>query len=183
MSCSDNGTRRDDLSIIIAIFAGTGYFTFTQSGVVICFSLVLPLLPSGDKSIVYSNLIQWSAIIIELIGLVLIAVELYFPKLSESLKATFEETKPKFMKNPKVWIGSYILIWITVVVGLSVWDQSMILISNVFFSAVTTLVLLILGVSKALVRLGVVLGRGNSVGGVGLVLALIGFSIEVVQLI
>jgi len=132
---------------------------------------------------VYSNLIQWGAIIIELIGLVLIAVELYFPKLSESLKATFEETKPKFMKSPKVWIGSYILIWITVVVGLSVWDPSMILISNMFFSVITTLVLLILGISKALVRLGVVLGRGNSVGGVGLVLALIGFSIEVVQLV
>jgi hypothetical protein len=114
---------------------------------------------------------------------VLISVELYFPKQSESLKATFEETKPKFMKNPKVWVGSYILIWVTVVTGLSIWDQSMILISNIFFSVITTLVLLILGVSKVLVRLGVVLGRGNSVGGVGLVLALIGFSIEVVQLI
>jgi len=141
------------------------------------------LYANGKRSIVYSNLIQWGAIIIELIGLVLIAVELYFPKLSESLKATFEETKPKFMKSPKVWIGSYIIIWVTAVVGLSVWDPSMILISNMFFSVITTLVLLILGISKALVRLGVVLGRGNSVGGVGLVLALIGFSIEVVQLI
>jgi hypothetical protein len=135
------------------------------------------------KSIVYSNLIQWFAIIIELIGLVLIAVELYFPKLSEYLKATFEQTKPKFMKNLKVWIGGYILIWVMVVIGLSVWDHSMILISNLFFSVITTLVLVILGISKALVRLGVVLGRGNSVGGVGLVLALIGFSIEVVQLV
>lgn len=141
------------------------------------------LCVSGELSIVNSNLIQWTAIIIELVGLVLIAVELYFPRLSESLKATFEETKPKFMKRPKLWIGSYILIWVATVVGLSVWDQSMIFISNVFFSVITTLVLLIIGISKALVRLGVVLGRGNSVGGVGLVLALIGFSIEVVQLI
>jgi len=132
---------------------------------------------------VYSNLIQWGAIVIELIGLVLIAVELYFPKLSESLKVIFEETKPKVMKSPKVWIGSYILIWVTVVIGLSVWDQSMILISNLFFSFITTIVLLILGICKALVRLGVVLGKGNSVGGVGLVLSLIGFSIEVVQLL
>ena len=115
--------------------------------------------------------------------MVLISVELYFPKLSESLKATFEETKPKFMKNPKVWVGGYILIWVAAVAVLSVWDQSMILISNIFFSVITTLVLLILGVSKLLVRFGVVLGRGNSVAGVGLVLALIGFSIEVVQLI
>jgi len=136
-----------------------------------------------EKGIVYSDLIQWGAIIIELVGLALIAVELYFPKLSESLKDTFEETKPKFMKSPKVWIGSYILIWVSAVVGLSVWDQSLLLISNVFFSAITTLFLLLLGISKTLVRLGVVLGRGNSVGGVGLVLALIGFSIEVGQLI
>ncbi len=137
----------------------------------------------GENSIVYTHLIQWGAIIIELVGLVLISVELYFPKISESLKATFEETKPKLMKNPKAWIGGYILIWIAAVFGLSVWDPSMILISNVFFSVITTIVLLILGVSKVLVRLGVVLGRGNSVGGVGLVLALVGFSIEVLQLI
>ena len=58
----------------------------------------------------------------------------------------------------------------------------MFLVSNVFFSAITALLLLILGISKALVRVGVVLGRGNSVGGVGLVLALIGFSIELLQL-
>lgn len=134
-------------------------------------------------SIEYGNLIQWSAIIIELIGLVLISVELYFPRTSEFLKATFEETKPKFMKNQKAWIGSFILIWIVAVVCLSAWDNSMFLVSNVFFSAITALVLLILGISKALVRLGVVLGRGNSVGGVGLVLALIGFSIELVQLL
>lgn len=132
---------------------------------------------------VYTNLIQWTAIIIELVGLALISVELYFPKLSESLKATFEQTKPKFMKRPKVWVGGYILVWITTVVGLSVWDESMLLISNLFFTVITTLALFILGVSKVLVRLGVVLGRGNSVGGVGLVLALIGFSIEVSQLI
>ncbi len=131
----------------------------------------------------YSSLIQWGAIIIELIGLALIAVELYFPKLSESLKATFEETKPKFMKSPKVWVGCYILIWVSVVIGLSVWDQSTLLISNLFFTVITTLALIIMGVSKTLVRLGVVLGRGNSVGGVGLVLALIGFSIEIVQLV
>ncbi len=137
----------------------------------------------GENNIVYTHLIQWGAIVIELVGLVLISVELYFPKLSESLEDTFEETKPKFMKNPKVWIGGYILIWIAAVFGLSVWDPSMILISNIFFSVVTTLVLFIIGVSKVLVRLGVVLGRGNSVGGVGLVLALIGFSLEVVQLI
>jgi hypothetical protein len=134
-------------------------------------------------SIEYANIVQWSAIIIELIGLALISVELYFPRTSEFLKVTFEETKPKFMKNMMLWIGSFIFIWIAAVVGLSVWDESMLLISNVFFTAFTVIVLLLVSISKALVRLGVVLGRGNSVGGVGLVMALIGFSIELVQLI
>lgn len=87
------------------------------------------------------------------------------------------------MKRPTLWIVSYILIWVIAVVCLSIIDESMFLISNMIFSVITALFLLILGISQALVRLGVVLGRGNSVGGVGLVLALIGFSIEVVQLL
>nr|WP_136249656.1 hypothetical protein [Ningiella ruwaisensis] len=113
----------------------------------------------------------------------MITVELYFPKTSEFLKDTFEETKPKFMRNKTAWIGSFIFFWIAAVLSLSAWDPSMLFFANVFFSAITALVLLILSISKVLVRLGVVLGRGNSVGGVGLVLALIGFSIELMQLV
>lgn len=109
-------------------------------------------------------------------------IELYFPTAAEFLKATFEETKPKFMKNRVAWLASFIATWIVVVLCLSVWDPSMLLISNVFFSGITVLVLLVLTISQMLVRLGVAIGRGNSVGGVGLVLALIGFSLELAQL-
>jgi hypothetical protein len=126
---------------------------------------------------------QWGAIIIELLGLVLISVELYFPKISEFLKVTFEETKPKVLRNQKAWIGGFILIWILAVASLSAFDQSMLVVANIVFSAMTALVLLLFGISRALVRLGVVFGRGNSVGGVGLVLALIGFSMELIQLV
>ncbi len=130
-----------------------------------------------------NNFMQWGAILVELIGLFLVAIELYFPETSESLKAFFEETKPKFIRNSILWIGSYISIWVIATVGLSIWDQSLNFAVNVFFTAFTIAILLITGLSKKLVRLGVVLGRGNSVGGVGLVLALIGFSIEVIQLL
>ena len=130
-----------------------------------------------------NNFMQWGAILVELIGLLLVAIELYFPKISESLKAFFEETKPKIIKNSLIWIGSFIFIWVITTIGLSIWDQSMNLMANVFFTIITIIILLIIGISKTLVRLGVVLGRGNSVGGVGLVLALIGFSIEVIQLL
>ena len=86
------------------------------------------------------------------------------------------------MKNMKAWIGGFVLIWIAAVIGLSYWDPAMLVVANVFFSAMTAIVLILFSISKALVRLGVVLGRGNSVGGVGLVFALIGFSMELAQL-
>ena len=130
-----------------------------------------------------NDFLQWGAILVELVGLFLVAIELYFPKTSESLKAFFEETKPKIIRNSNLWVGSYIFIWVITTIGLSIWDQSMNLMVNIFFTVITIIILLTLGVSKILVRLGVVLGRGNSVGGVGLVLALIGFSIEVTQLL
>jgi len=130
-----------------------------------------------------NDFLPWGAILVELIGLFLVAIELYFPKTSESLKAFFEETKPKIIRNSILWIGSYISIWVITTIALSIWDQSMNLMVNVFFTVITIIILFIIGISKTLVRLGVVLGRGNSVGGVGLVLALIGFSIEVIQLL
>lgn len=131
----------------------------------------------------YDKVIQWLAVIIAFIGLVFIAVELYMPKFSESLKAFFEQTKPNFMRSPYKWIGSYVVLWVASVVIFYAWDESTILFTNIFFSVITTVALIVLGVSRVLVRLGVVLGRGNSVGGVGLVLALIGFSIEIWQLL
>jgi len=87
------------------------------------------------------------------------------------------------LRNQKAWIGGFILIWILAVASLSAFDQSMLVVANIVFSAMTALVLLLFGISRALVRLGVVFGRGNSVGGVGLVLALIGFSMELIQLV
>ena len=130
-----------------------------------------------------NNFMQWGAIFIELIGLFLVAIELYFPKTSENLKVFFEETKPKTIKSSIFWVASYMSIWVIATTGLSIWDQSMNLMANVFFTVITIIFLLTLWISKTLVRLGVVIGRGNSVGGVGLVLALIGFSLEVTQML
>ena len=127
------------------------------------------------------DFVQWTAIFIELIGLALIAIELYFPTLSEYLKSTFEETKPKIINNSKRWIGGFIATWVLAVLCLSLWDQSMSFIGNVIFTIITIIALLIYSLTKLAVRLGVILGRGNAVGGVGLVLAIIGLLLEVVQ--
>ena len=83
-----------------------------------------------------NDFLPWGAILVELIGLFLVAIELYFPKTSESLKAFFEETKPKIIKNSLVWIGSYIFIWVITTIVLSIWDQSMNLMVNVFFTVI-----------------------------------------------
>lgn len=129
------------------------------------------------------NFIQWVAVVIEFLGISLIAIELYFPRAAEGLKRGFEQTKPRVEKRPHIWIGGFILLWIIAVVCLSLFDNTMSLLANVFFSVVTSLIILFMLLSKALVKLGVVLGRGNSVAGVGLVLALIGMSIEIYQLV
>lgn len=62
-------------------------------------------------------------------------------------------------------------------------DPSLSLVANAAFTVLTVLLLVMIGIGKLFVRLGVVLGKGNSVGGVGLVMALIGFSLEVSQLV
>jgi len=129
------------------------------------------------------NLLQWISIVTEFIGLVLVTLELYFPKASEYLRLLFEDVKPRVMSNPKKSIGGFIIIWVGAVTALSIWDQAMSLIANVIFTLSTVLVILLLCISKTCIRLGVILGRGNSVGGVGLVLAIIGLSIEIIQLV
>ena len=133
--------------------------------------------------------LQWPAIVVEFIGLSLIAIELYFPSSSERLKTIFEGTKPRLLSRPEtrrdwyVLISIYITVWIVTVAALTIWDPSMNIIANIAFTIFTTFVLVLIGIGRIFVRLGVVLGRGNSVGGVGLVMALIGFSLEISQLV
>ena len=127
--------------------------------------------------------IQWTAVIAEFFGLLLIAIELYLPGLSERLKVLFEDAQPRVRGRPGFWIGSYVLSWVAVVSLLSIWESSMSLFANITFSVFTSFLLVLFGISRILVRLGVVLGRGNSVAGVGLVLALIGFLLEILQLV
>ncbi len=137
----------------------------------------------GTDEDMTDNLLQWIAIVIEFIGLMLITLELYSPKLSESLKSLFDQVKPQVMGNPKKWIGGFVIIWVVAVIALSLWDQTMSIVANVIFTIFTVLVILMLGISKMFIRLGVFLGRGNSVGGVGLVLAVIGLSLEIIQIV
>ena len=57
------------------------------------------------------------------------------------------------------------------------------IVANVAFTLFTVFLGAVIFVSKVFVRLGIVLGRGNVIGGVGLVLALIGFTIEISKMV
>ena len=132
------------------------------------------------------SVLQWVGFTIQVIGLLLITIELYLPSLSESVKVFFERVQFQFVCRPGTrqdwnWIatGSYIFVWVVSVAIVSIWEPSMSVVANIAFTMFTVFLVLVIYISKIFVRLGIVLGRGNAIGGVGLVLALIGFTIEI----
>lgn len=136
------------------------------------------------------SVIHWIGFTIQVIGLLLITIELYLPTLSERLKVFFERIQFRFVRRPATrqdwnWMatGSYIFIWVISVTIVSIWEPSMSIIANIAFTIFTLFLGIVIYISKIFVRLGIVLGRGNAIGGVGLVLALIGFTIEVSKMI
>lgn len=127
---------------------------------------------------------------IQVFGLLLVTIELYLPKLAERLKVFFETIQFSFVGRPVsrqgwhwVAIGFYIVIWVLSVAVVSIMEPSMSIVANVAFTVFTIFLGIVIFISKVFVRLGIVLGRGNAIGGVGLVLALVGFTIEISKII
>ena len=136
------------------------------------------------------SVINWVGLTIQVIGLLLVAIELYLPALAERLKVFFETIQFRFVARPvsrqgwhRIAIGFYIFIWVLCVAVISIMEPSMSIVANVAFTVFTVFLGLVTLISKVFVRLGIFLGRGNAIGGVGLVLALIGFTIEVSKMI
>ena len=136
------------------------------------------------------GVLQWIGIVIEVIGLFLIAVELYFPVLSEHVKVFFERIQFRFTRKTgtrQTWnwiaITSYILIWVISVTIVSIHDPAKSVVANVAFTIIAMFLGTAILISRVFVRLGVAIGRGNVIGGVGLVLALTGFAIEISQML
>lgn len=132
------------------------------------------------------SVLQWVGFTIQVVGLLLITIELYLPRLAESVKDLFVRVQFQFVRRPGTrqdwyWIatGSYIFVWVVSVAIVSIWEPSMSIVANIAFTIFTVFLGLVIYISKIFVRLGIVLGRGNAIGGVGLVLALIGFTIEI----
>lgn len=136
------------------------------------------------------SVINWVSLSIQVFGMLLVTVELYLPKLAERLKVFFETIQFRFVGRPAtkrdwhwVAIGFYIAVWVIAVTIVSIMEPSMSIVANVAFTVFTIFLGVVAFISKVFVRLGIVLGRGNAIGGVGLVLALIGFTIEISKMV
>ncbi len=132
--------------------------------------------------------VAWFAIAIEIVGLSLIAIELYLPRSKERISkvltsSTEGEATPAASRASAIMIGTLAAVWIGGAVGVAIVDVSLTIAFNVGMTVFVLTVALVATVIGRMVRLGVLLGRGNTLGGVGLVLALLGFALELVQLL
>ena len=136
------------------------------------------------------SVINWVGFTIQVIGLLLITIELYLPPLAERLKTFLESIQFRLVgttATKQYWnwvaIGAYIATWVISVAIVSILDPAMSIVANVAFTIFTVFLGCVIFISKVFVRLGIELGRGNVIGGVGLVLALIGFTIEISKMV
>ncbi|TPV95827.1 MAG: hypothetical protein B7733_07945 [Myxococcales bacterium FL481] len=130
--------------------------------------------------------------LIELIGLLLITVELYLSRWADELKRLLEGETVERRTPPgsdarrwQMWhtIVVVVSIWVVAAALTALWSPALALAVNVAFTLVALFFGLVSGVVRLLIRLGVALGRGNPIGGLGLVLALIGFALEMTGLL
>ncbi|MFK8052781.1 MAG: hypothetical protein AB8F65_07380 [Woeseiaceae bacterium] len=139
-----------------------------------------------------SGVMQWLAIVIEFAGLSLIALELYSPlssnRLAEALEGIESDSNLPHRSNDAsrrivLVISVCVAAWVIGAIAVSIRNPALNLYFNIGMTVLSVVVgILVLAIEK-LLRLGILLGRGNTLGGVGLVLALIGFTFEVTQLL
>ena len=139
-----------------------------------------------------NQLLQLLGIAIQLAGLALIVVELYAPRSSSRISETVESvTREKSARKGKVknWRSAsgitavYVAAWVVGALGVSIWDPTLSLAFNVVMTIFSTLFWLVVLIIDRLLKLSVFVGRGNTIGGVGLVLAIIGLALEIASLL
>lgn len=139
-----------------------------------------------------NQLLQWLGIAIQLAGLALIVVELYAPRSSSRISESVESVnRERSARRGKVkgWRSAggitavYVAAWIAGSLGVSIWDPTLSLEFNTGMTIFSTLFWLIVLIIDKLLKLSVFIGRGNTIGGVGLVLAIIGLVLEIASLL
>ncbi len=136
--------------------------------------------------------LDWLAVAIELAGLGLVAVELYFPRVTTVLRSGMEAVLPRPAGGTEgqreawrmmVWIACFALAWIVIVGAFSAFDARLGIVANVVLAVLTALVLLFIALLGVLARAGVIPLRRVSFGGIGLMTALTGVALQVSQLL
>lgn len=138
------------------------------------------------------QLLQWLGIAIQLAGLALIVVELYAPRSSSRISETVESVtrkKPARKGIVNNWRSArgitavYVAAWVVGSLGVSIWDPTLSLTFNIGMTLFSTVFWLIVLTIDRLLKLSVFIGHGNTIGGVGLVLAIIGLTLEVASML
>ena len=104
------------------------------------------------------SVINWIGFTVQVIGLLLISVELYLPNLSERLKVFFESVQFRFVGRPATrrdWngiaIAAYIAIWVISVAIVSIMEPPMSIVANVAFTVFTVFLGVVIFISKVFV--------------------------------
>lgn len=138
------------------------------------------------------ELLQWLGIVIQLAGIALIVIELYAPRSSSRISGAVEgvgREKPALKGERRGWrgvggiTGVYVAAWVLGSIGVSIWDPKLNLYFNAVMTIFSTLFWVVVLTIDRLLKLTVFVGRGNTIGGIGLVLAIIGLALEIVSIL
>ncbi|MEO0423076.1 MAG: hypothetical protein AAF184_12105 [Pseudomonadota bacterium] len=133
----------------------------------------------------------WLSAGVEGLGLALIALDLYLPRLPDTWRRVVDTTMPQPLGGTErqresyrltIWIGLYAVVWIAVAGGLSAFDARLGVAANITLAVLTLLVLLLFALFRLVRQSGVSLGRGTSLGSLGLATALIGVAMHLSHL-
>ncbi|MEM7364954.1 MAG: hypothetical protein AAF525_13100 [Pseudomonadota bacterium] len=130
-----------------------------------------------------SEFVQYTTVVIELIGLSLIAIELYWPRsvvhIDGALSSVPESSDDR---RTMPFVIGLIVAWVLISVFVTLVHPEMSIVVHLLLMAGTVLGLTIYWLIQRLISLGIFLGRGSAIGGVGLLLALTGVALEMAQL-
>ena len=101
------------------------------------------------------SVINWVGFTIQVIGLLLITIELYLPPLAERLKTFLESIQFRLVgttATKQYWnwvaIGAYIATWVISVAIVSILDPAMSIVANVAFTIFTVFLGCVIFISK-----------------------------------
>ena len=129
-----------------------------------------------------TDIVQYVAIVIELIGLSLIAIELYWPRAVAQIDGALSGVPESDDRRSMIFVVGVVVGWVLISGFVTLMKPELSLVVHGLLMAATVLGLSIYWLIQRLISLGIFIGRGSATGGVGLLLALTGVALEMGQL-